>query len=153
MLIKTVSEQSASFTFCSAFNRRSIHILSVFVSSTSSYDVVAKKFNDCWNFGKMPSFCLTKLQNLCIKSAILASHTLVEFVDHMDEFLLNIGLKRLFQKNAFISSEINYTYIERIDLKGFDISVAKIIWNEHILPSRHLWIMWIDSKYTEKWKR
>jgi len=65
----------------------------------------------------MPSFCLTKLQNLCIKSAILASHTLVEFVDHMDEFLLNIGLKRL---------------------KGFDISVAKIIWNEHILPSRHL---------------
>ena len=86
----------------------------------------------------MPSFCLTKLQNLCIKSAILASHTLVEFVDHMDEFLLNIGLKRLFQKNAFISSEINYTYIERFDLKGFDISVAKIIWNEHILPSRHL---------------
>ena len=36
----------------------------------------------------------------------------------MDEFLLNIGLKRLFQKNAFIISEIIYTY-RKIWPQGF----------------------------------
>lgn len=45
------------------------------------------------------------------------------------------------------------SYIERIDLKDFDVSVEKILWNEHILPSRHLLIMWIHAKWNRKWKK